>query len=511
MTFDDFNCLNRRELIHTGALLGAGVALAQPLPLLAQSGALSDVRAAALAAKDAAIKRIRDWIALPSIAAENLNMPEGAAYFAGLARAAGFTDVEIIPTDGHPGVFGRIDVGAPRTLGLYFMYDVKQFTPAEWSSPPLEGRLVERKGLGTTMVGRGSANHKGPEATFLSALHAIRAAGRTLPVNLVLICEGEEEIGSPNFRQLVTTPRVLAALRSCDGVFMPTTMQGLEGNAAVELGAKGIIELELIASGDKWGRGPKNDIHSSLKAMVDSPVWRLVQALQTLVTPDGNTPAIEGWFENVRPLTAREKALITQAISPVTEGQMKEAFGITHWIDDLPFPDALIRLAQAPTVNIEGLVAGHTGPGGMTILPNRAVAKLDFRLVPNQTRAEAVQKLRAHLDKQGFPDVEMKVSGGYDPTETDENSRLIRTAVATYRKLGVRPDLTVRLAGSWPGGTFTQPPVSVPVGRFGLGTGGYAHAPNEYLLIESTNPKVAGLVDSVTAYAEFLYTLAAID
>lgn len=500
---------NRRELIRGAAALGAGAVAMRPLNLLA-APAMPDIRKAVEAGKQASIKRIRDWVALPSIAAENRNMAEGAAYMAELAKDAGFQQVEVVPTDGHPGVFATLDAGAKRTLGLYFMYDVKQYDPAEWSSPPLEGKLVERKGLGTVMVGRGAVNQKGPEATFLAALHAIRAVGGKLPVNLVLVCEGEEEIGSPHFRQLVTNRKVLAALQKCDGVFMPCSLQDLSGNAAIELGAKGIVELELVASGAKWGRGPKRDIHSSLKAAVDSPVWRLIQALQTMVTPDGNRPAIDGWFENVRPLTERQKAMVRESVKHSSEAEMKEAFEVAHWIDDLSFEDAMIRLVEQPTVNIEGLVAGYTGPGGKTVLPGRAVAKLDLRLVPNQTRAEAERKLRAHLDRRGFTDIEMNVSGGYDPTETDENSRLIRAEAATYTRLGVRPDFNPRLAGSWPGGTFTQPPVSQPVGRFGLGTGDRAHAPDEYYLIESTNPKVAGLVDATMGYAEFLYTLAAI-
>ncbi|HEV7341076.1 MAG TPA: M20/M25/M40 family metallo-hydrolase [Sphingopyxis sp.] len=501
---------NRRDLIRGAAMLGAGAAVMRPLPVLAAGSQSAAIRKAAEAGKEASIKRIRDWIALPSIAAENRNMPEGAAYMAELARDAGFSNVEIVPTDGHPGVFGTIDVGAPRTLGIYFMYDVKQYDPAEWSSPPLEGRMVERPGFGQAIMGRGAVNQKGPEATFLAALHAIRAAGAKLPVNIVLICEGEEEIGSPNFRQVATKPNVLAALRKCEGIFIPASWQDKNGNVSVNLGSKGIIELELVASGEKWGRGPKGDVHSSLKAMVDSPAWRLIAALNTLVTPDGNTPAIDGWFDNVRPLTPREKALIREAAKLGDEAQQKQALGITHWIDNLSYDDALIRLAQEPTVNIEGLVAGYTGPGGKTILPGRAVAKLDLRLVPNQTRAEAEQKLRAHLDKRGFPDVEVNVSGGYDPTEADENSRLIRTELATYKKLGVQANVNARLAGSWPGATFTAPPVSIPAGHFGTGHGAGAHAPDEYYLIDSTNPKVAGLVDATMGYAEFLYTLAAI-
>lgn len=170
--------VGRRDVMRGAAMLGAGAALMRPLPMFAKDNAMADVRKAALAGRDASIKRIRDWIALPSIAAENRNMPEGAAYMADLARDAGFTNVEIVPTDGHPGVFGTIDVGAKRTLGIYFMYDVKQYDPAEWSSPPLEGRMVERAGFGTAIMGRGATNQKGPEATFLAALHAIRAAGR---------------------------------------------------------------------------------------------------------------------------------------------------------------------------------------------------------------------------------------------------------------------------------------------------------------------------------------------
>lgn len=510
MDFRTVDPMDRRNMLCGAAMLGAGAALMRPLPLMAQSGAMADIRKAAAAGKDASIKRLRDWIALPSIAAENRNMAEGAAYMVELAKDAGFANAEVVPTDGHPGVFGTIDVGAPRTLGIYFMYDVKQFAPAEWSSPPLEGRLVERPGFGTAMMGRGAVNQKGPEATFLAALHAIRAAGRKLPVNIVLICEGEEEIGSPHFRQIATRPHVLAALKKCDGIFIRASWQDKNGAVDVNLGSKGVIELELVASGEKWGRGPKGDVHSSLKAMVDSPAWRLVQALQTLVTPDGNTPAIEGWFENVRPLTEREKILIREAAKTADEAQEKQMLGVRTWIDNLSYDDALIRLAQEPTVNIEGLVAGYTGPGGKTVLPGRAVAKLDLRLVPNQTRAEAEQKLRAHLDKHGFSDVEMNVSGGYDPTETAETSRLIRTELATYKKLGVQANLNARLAGSWPGATFTAPPVSIPAGHFGIGHGAGAHAPDEYYLIDSTNPKVAGLVDATMGYAEFLYTLAAI-
>src|SRR5580704_16304312 len=166
------------------------------------------------------VKRLQEWIALPSNAAENRNFPQGPEHMAKLARDAGFTDVRLVPSSGKPGVFGKIDAGAKTTVGIYFMYDVKQFVPEEWSSPPLEARLVPKSDLGTVCMGRGAVNQKGPENSFLSALMAFRAVGKKLPVNLVLVCEGEEEIASPHFSEIVMSPEVFDALKTCIGVFM---------------------------------------------------------------------------------------------------------------------------------------------------------------------------------------------------------------------------------------------------------------------------------------------------
>ena len=388
------------------------------------------------------------------------------------------------------------------------MYDVKQFVPEEWSSPPLEGRLVQKAGLGTVCMGRGAVNQKGPENSFLSALMAFKAAGKKLPVNLVLVCEGEEEIGSPHFHEVVQTPRVLAELKKCSGVFMPEAGQERDGSVQVSLGAKGVVELELIASGEKWGRGPSHDVHSSLEAQVDSPAWHLVQALNTLVEPDGHTPAVEGFFEKAKPLSAAQLAMIKARADRNTEAQIKEALGVKHWVHDTNWYDSLVLLESKPTINIEGLVAGYTGPGGKTVLPHRAVAKIDMRLVPDMTTTDTLAKLKAHLAKHGFGDLEVIMSGGYNPTQTDPNSRLIRTEVATYKKLGVEAELWPRSAGSWPGYVFTDAPLSLPAGHFGLGHGTGAHAPDEYYVIESANPKVQGLDGAVGSFVEYLYALA---
>jgi acetylornithine deacetylase/succinyl-diaminopimelate desuccinylase-like protein len=455
---------------------------------------------------DEGVKRLQDWIALPSIAAENRAYPAGAELMAKLARDAGFQQATVINTDGKPGVFATLDAGAAKTVGLYFMYDVKQFDPAEWTSPPLEARIVDKPGLGKVMVGRGAVNQKGPEAAFLAALHAIRGAGKKMPVNLVLIAEGEEEIGSPHIGQLVHRPEVEAAFRKTAGVFMPAASQDLDGIVTVSLGAKGVVELELISSGEKWGRGPAKDIHSSLKAMVDSPAWHLVKALDTLVSPDGNTITIDG-YPKPRPLNADEKAMIEAASRRRSEAQSKKQLGVQHWIDDLPWEQANERLESQPTVNIEGLVGGYTGPGGKTILPHRAVAKIDMRLVPEMKMSDAVAALKAHLASHGFGDIEVNVTGGYDPTSTAASASLIQSQIAVLKSAGIDPVLWPRNAGSYPGYTFTDAPLHLAAGHFGLGHGSGAHAPDEYYVIESTNPNVQGFDGAVMSFVEYLYEL----
>jgi acetylornithine deacetylase/succinyl-diaminopimelate desuccinylase-like protein len=498
--------MDRRTFLE-GMVAGAAV-LGWPLP--ARSAALDPVKAEIVKRHDEAVRRLQEWIRQPSIAAENNGMSEGCEMMIRLLRDAGFDTAVRVPTDGQPGVFATLDAGAPRTVGVYFMYDVKQVDPAEWTSPPWQAALVDKPGLGKVLIGRGAVNQKGPEAAFLAALHGFRGAGRKPPVNLVLVAEGEEEIGSPHFAQIVRRPEVRSALARSTGVFMPSASQGLDGVVMITLGAKGVIELELTASGERWGRGPKKDIHSSNKARVDSPAWHLVQALNTLVSPDGNEPAIEGFADRARPVSALEKTMISTGARRLDEQVAKKQLGVEHWVHDANWMEALERLVSRPTVNIEGLVGGYTGPGGKTILPHKAVAKLDLRLVPDMKASEALDALTKHLAKRGFGDVEVRMTGGYDPTSTPGDAALIRAQASVYRRAGIDPVMWPRNAGSWPGYVFTGEPLSLPAGHFGLGHGSGAHAPDEYYVIESTNPKIQGFDGAAQSFVDYLAELATI-
>ena len=497
------------EMDRRAFLVGAAAALMPARGGVAETTAdLKPVFEEIAKRHEESVRRIQDWIKQPTIAAENKGINEGCELMMRLLRDAGCQQVTKCPTDLHPGVFATLDAGAPKTLAVYIMYDVKQVDPSEWSSPPFTPTLVDKPGLGKILVGRGAVNSKGPQGAFLAAVHAIRGAGRKLPVNLVFVCESEEEIGSPHISQIVRRPEVVAALRKCSGVLTPSSAQGLDGVVTMSLGAKGVVELELVSSGERWGRGPKLDVHSSNKARLDSPAWHLVEALATLVSPDSNTIVVDNYLEKVRPVSAAEKAMIDEAAKRQSEPLLKQQLGVQHWVHDVSFRESLELLFSQPTINIEGLVGGYTGPGGKTILPHRAVAKMDLRLVPDMTAADALAKLKAYLTKRGFGDIEVNMTGGYDPTSTEPNSLPVRVETAVYKRNGVDPIIWPRNAGSWPGYVFTGEPLKLPAVQFGFGHGNGAHAPDEYYLIDSKNPKIQGIGGAVRGHVEFMYELA---
>jgi len=505
----------RRTFLQGAGAAATVGAVSLALPRWSSAGSalpgedLSAIRAEIEKRETESLKRLQTWIRQPSIAAENRGMNEGCQLMIDMLDEAGFSNIRKVPTDGQPGVYATLDAGAPKTLGIYFMYDVKQADPNEWSSPPFDAALVDKPGLGKVVVGRGAVNQKGPEATFLAAIHAIRGAGKKVPVNLVFVAEGEEEIGSPHFAQIVHNPEIQSAFSKSVGVFMPFASQDLDGQVTVFYGAKGVVELELISSGEKWGRGPARDVHSSNKARLDSPAWHLVEALASLVSPDGNEIAIEGYVAKAKSLSPAEKKMVADAAKRLDEASAKKQLGVNKWMYDASFEQALEMLVSRPTINIEGLVGGYTGPGGKTILPGRALAKLDLRLVPDMTKDGAVSALKAHLAKHGFGDIEVNVTGGYDPTSTPMDAAICKAEAAVYKEEAVDPVALPRLAGSWPGCVFTGEPLKLAAGHFGLGHGNGAHAPNEYYLIESTNPKIRGLQGATLSYVEYLYQIAA--
>ena len=304
--------MNRRELLHGAAASAA--TLAWPARASGASSPLDPVLAQVEKHHDESVKRLQEWIRQPSIAAENRGISEGCDLMMRLLRTRDSAARTRFPPTASPASSPRSTPALRAPSASTSCTTSSRSIPAEWSSPPLDGRARRQ-----ARVRQGASWAAAPstrrvrEAAFLAALHAIRAAGRKLPVNLVLVAEGEEEIGSPHFPQIVRRPEVQAALAKCTGHLHALGGAGTRRRRHHHPRRQGRVELELVSSGEHWGRGPTKDVHSSNKARVDSPAWHLVQALATLVSADGNEPAIDGFADKARPLSAAEKAMIADA------------------------------------------------------------------------------------------------------------------------------------------------------------------------------------------------------
>jgi acetylornithine deacetylase/succinyl-diaminopimelate desuccinylase-like protein len=443
------------------------------------------------------VAHLQRWVRQPSVSAQKRGIPEMAALLRDDLRTLGFQEAELVPTSGHPGVWGYYDAGAPRTLVVYMMYDVQ---PEEtgWSVPAFEGRLVDNA-HGRVLMARGATNQKGPERAFLNALGAIIATDGRLPVNLMVAAEGEEELGSPNYPQIVE--KYEARLRRADGVLFPMTSQDASGDVSLPLGVKGIVMMEIEARGGAAGGPTRAEIHSSLKAIVDAPALRLVQALATLTTPDGNALRVPGYYDAIRQPTVEEQRLVNGMLRnwAAREPVLRRTLGLERFRNGLSGRDLLGQWLFSTTLNINGLWSGYTGPGNKTILPHVATARVDSRLVPNQTPDEAVALIRKHLDAAGFPDVQVRKLSGYPPAQTSVEAPLVQAVIGVFNKHGFTPSVPPRLAGSAPYYIFTDR-LKLPLVPAGLGHGGGAHAPDEYLVIE---PRAGSRVASLAAMEKF--------
>jgi len=454
---------------------------------------------------DKHLAAMQRWLRQPSISAQDVGIDDMAELVRQDLEDLGFAEAEIVPTDGHPGVWGYYDAGADKTLVVYLMYDVQPVNPEDWESPPFAAEVIDHK-LGKVLMARGATNQKGPQRAFLNALESIIAIDGTLPVNIMITAEGEEELGSPHYPQIVDA--YVDRLETADAVLFPFNSQRPNGTVNVILGVKGIIYFEMIANGGDWGGPAVAEIHGSYKAIVGSPVWQLVQALSTLVSPDGNTILVPGYYDDIRPPNDEESRLINAGIEQWSDQQMQDMFGVSQWIDGMTGVDTAVELLFTTTMNIDGIWGGYTGEGTKTILPHRATAKVDSRLPPDIDPDEAMARIRAHLDNNGFADIEIRQLGGYPASQTSVDAPPVQAALSVFKKYSDDLAVQPRVAGSAPFYQFTRR-LGLPLVPAGLGFGTGAHAPNEIMLIEPAEGTAAvGLREVEKAYVDFVYALA---
>jgi len=409
-------------------------------------------------------------VAQPSISAQGIGLIECANLVADMLRARGFT-TEIMDTEGAPVVFAERKGKSDKTLLFYNHYDVQPPEPLElWESPPFEPAIRDGK-----MYGRGVSDDKGHLVSRLHAIDSILEIDGDLPCNIKFIIEGEEETASVHLHEFILQNKDKLNAGACIWEFGGVDHRDVPMQY---LGLRGICYVEL--SVESLGI----DVHSGLGGSIfPNAAWRLTWALSTLKGIDERI-RIPGFYDDVKEPTARDRELF-EALPDVAE-EYKKRYGVKQFIKGLTGgTDLKVEEVFTPTCTICGLTSGYQGPGSKTVQPAFASAKVDFRLVPDQKPDDIIKKLRAHLDAEGFDDVQINFLGGEPAARTDPDDSFVRTVVQAAEEVyEERMQLVPMVGGSGPSYPFVHD-LGLPVATAGLGhPDSRAHAPNENIRID---------------------------
>ncbi len=446
----------------------------------------NDVFAYIDAHRDDYIALLQRMINQPSVAAQNHGMVEMAAMVQQELGKIGFEATQY-PTAGQPVVYAERSGTSPKRLAFYNHYDVQPAEPLDlWHSDPWSGEVREGR-----IWGRGVADNKGNLAARIAAIDAIQQIRGELPLTVKFIVEGEEEISSVHIEDFTHAhPDLVAA----DGMIWEFGGRDHDGNQQLYLGLKGICYVELRA------RGAKSDQHSSIASSVVNPAWRLTWALSTLKGPD-EIIRIPGFYDRVVPPTDEDMKVL-EAL-PDTSAKELELLGIDSFLLGLEGVNRKLKDYFQPTCTIAGLSSGYEGEGSKTVLPSYAMAKIDFRLVMDQRPEEVVQQLRAHLDRNGFEDVEVVLIGSEPPGRADLSSPLAKVVASTYKELTGHDSVvypTSQGSGPWYQLSTAFGIDAVTQGAGHPGTN--AHAPNENMYVDDYITSIKQVVMIMDEFAK---------
>ena len=374
----------------------------------------------------------------------------------------------------------------------------------DWVVPPFAAEIVDapRAGLpaqyGPCLVARGASNQKGPLACVIGALRSIRAVTGDLPLNVLFVVEGEEEIASPHMAAF--RDRYLAELRQADAAYFPNPYQDERGRAQIHLGTKGLVSVELRVRGGDWGGPAEGPRFAADSVWLDEPAWHLVWALATLKDRDGRIQ-LPGLAERLRPLTPAEQEQLARLRADFDQEGTRQRLGARRFRAGRSPLEYFEAFTSGPVLNLDGYQSGYTGPFIKTTLPDSAFAKLDIRLVPDMDKEDVKRALRAHLDAHGFEHVELRYNGAYNWSKTDLEAGVVQAAIAASRAHGVDVAIWPMTYYCAPTVVFNEPPLGLPVTDAGLGYMGRFHAANEYFTIESMRAYEKWLVTFLHAFA----------
>ncbi|HSF19640.1 MAG TPA: M20/M25/M40 family metallo-hydrolase [Vicinamibacteria bacterium] len=466
------------------------------------------------------VVNLQRWIQQPSVSNSGEGIPESAQMVQGFFEQLGCQESRVydIPMTewgqpGNPVVYARCDYGAPRTLLIYWMYDTMPITqPDAWISPPFEARLMEYGPFKKVLIGRGATNSKGPQMVQWNAFMSVKEVTGTLPVNLIFVAEGDEERMSVGLRQFVRDHPELFA--DAEAMYRFGS-QARSGGGELSGGSEGCVYIELTTSGEKWGRGPvASNIHGAFKRSVDSPAWRHIKMISTIVADDGNRVLVPGFYDGIEPLSQSEEDMLRERAEKVDMKVAAENIGVARFIADDPF-EYLKMARYGISFNLDGIWGGNMYPAGAgAILPNKITSKHNMRYVPNQDGLDLVRKVRAHLDAQGYQDVELTVIGDVPWSKMRYDTDVARALMTTYDifeiSYGARASEPSILGPYWPAYLFVNDEttgISMPIVGGAAGHGGGAHAANEFWVIEGAG-NVYGMAGAEKSVATFLYAFA---
>jgi acetylornithine deacetylase/succinyl-diaminopimelate desuccinylase-like protein len=474
---------------------------------------------------DEHVENLQKWVRQPSISNSGEGIPESAEMVKGFFEQLGCQESRVYDVGitewgapGNPVVYAKCDYGAPRTVAIYWQYDTMPVTqPDAWHEPPFEARLVEQPPYKKVLIGRGATNSKGPELAYWNALMSIKAVTGTMPVNLIFVAEGDEERMDIGLRKFVKEHPDF--FKNVDALIGEGGDQAPSGGAGIGGGSEGCVYFELTTSGRSWGRGPvQSDIHGANKRAVDSPAWRHMKMLASLVSDDGNTPLVKGFTDGIAPLSAQETARLRKEAETTDMTIAAANIGVARFISNDAF--TMQKMNQyGISFNLDGIWGGNMYAGGAgAILPNKITSKHNIRYVPKMNGLEIVKRIREQLDRNGYKDVEMKVVGDVPWSKMSYDTDIGRAMNTTYEIFNIphgKPaDYSSILGGYWPAYLFSSEevgmrvaPVSIPIAIGGAGRGGNAHAANEYYVIEGAG-KVYGMAGAEKAAATIIYNFA---
>ena len=433
------------------------------------------------------VKELQTLIRQPSISATGTGINECASLVKELLERRGISSTILKIENANPLVYGEArSKGAKKTLLFYNHYDVQPPEPIElWKHDPFSGDIDDGR-----VYGRGAADDKGEIISRLAVADSFLDYLDQLGLNFKFVIEGEEEIGSQN---LLAYARQNKEMFSADSGIWEFGGVDTKGRPVVRLGMKGLLYVELSA------KGPKRDLHSSLAAIVESPVWRLVKALNTLKDSEDDI-TIPGWYDRIRPLFDYERSLLEKY--PFDEEGAKSSYGISSFINNLTGFELKKKLITMPTCNICGIWAGYTGKGSKTVLPSEARAKIDFRLVPEQDPEELKILLRKHLDSKGFSDIEIDYMEGERAARVNPKEPISLAAIkAASQVYATEGFVEISSSATGPLYIFTDE-LKIPCVAIGTGHPDDAqHSPNESKRIDSFIKGTKWVAQTVYNYA----------